>query len=417
MRSVKLTLDGEYWDSQIYSGELILFGFDGGMHRIDWRQIIDAIASRDSPIQTAVRVAFSDSDLFYNPKVRKILCDPALEHPIKSQLDQLADVDLSASRAEWSQYWKEESSPFDFLTTDIDIYYNKIFAAGDEGLYSSPRGVPNSSQYLIKKQASKHHDGSLMQIRASDRFTAVAAAGGSDGLFEFEFLRADDSVLKEPRLLANRACSACDWAFQSVIGWTTDSAFLANFTQQTDPHSKKQIRSFDRIVETEEIFEGSRSLASKTAFTWGSREKIYRLTDDGVEVTNYAPAKKKNGKQKAAVPNRESFSPQGQTGKLNQQLFESPIATGTAPFGTILEYDDKLVILRSDGISETYPGEPVHWRVFPRSEHYSNQLHIIYEDRLLIVSFVHDYFVDQTSKLYGFSRGPNERKSDEELQY
>jgi len=50
-------------------------------------------------------------------------------------------------------------------------------------------------------------------------------------------------------------------------------------------------------------------------------------------------------------------------------------------------------------------GESVHWRVFPRSENYSNQLHIIYEDHIQIVSFVHDYFVDQSQKLLGFARG------------
>ncbi len=56
----------------------------------------------------------------------------------------------------------------------------------------------------------------------------------------------------------------------------------------------------------------------------------------------------------------------------------------------------------------------MHWRVFPRSDHYSNQLHIIYDDRLEIVSFVHDYFVDQSSKLSGFKRGSNDFIGDDQ---
>ena len=50
----------------------------------------------------------------------------------------------------------------------------------------------------------------------------------------------------------------------------------------------------------------------------------------------------------------------------------------------------------------------------PALEHYSNQLHIIYDDRLEIISFVHDYFVDQTSKLSGFRRGSNDFISEDQ---
>jgi hypothetical protein len=83
MRSVKFSLTGEYWDSQIYSGILYLFDEAGGLHRIDWGGLIDFVAKNNPDIQTAIRVAFSDSDLFYNPKVRKILHDPVIAGPIK----------------------------------------------------------------------------------------------------------------------------------------------------------------------------------------------------------------------------------------------------------------------------------------------------------------------------------------------
>lgn len=43
----------------------------------------------------------------------------------------------------------------------------------------------------------------------------------------------------------------------------------------------------------------------------------------------------------------------------------------------------------------------MNWRVFPKSQDYLNQLHIIYEDQLVIHSFTQDYFVDQKAKLAG----------------
>ena len=43
----------------------------------------------------------------------------------------------------------------------------------------------------------------------------------------------------------------------------------------------------------------------------------------------------------------------------------------------------------------------VRWRVFPRSKHYVNHLHVILDDRIEIYSFNNDYFVDQRSKKAG----------------
>jgi len=407
MQPVKLTIEGVYWDSQIYSGEMLLFDADGAVHRIDWRGVVDSIADKNSSVQTAIRVAFSDSDLFYNQKVRKILCDPQIEGPIKAQLFQLAGLSLQAARRDWDENWKIEDTPFDFLPTDTDVYYNHIFAAGNSGLFSAPRSGVGTGRPFGKK-TQKHHDAKILQVKASDHFTAVAAAAGDDGLFEFAFKRSESNVLDNERRLAGRPCSSCDWAFQSVMGWTVQNAFLASFRQEKDPSSKRFARVFDRIVDTQEIFQDSLFEQEESkGFVWGCREKMYRITSSGLEVTNYAhmPAKK----SKAKAGGWHDTAQFAQHGRVSLDFDPaSVIATGTAPFGTVLEFDDRLVVIRSDGQFEVMMGEPVHWRVFPRSEHYSNQLHIIYDDRIEIVSFVHDYFVDQTSKLAGFRRGSND---------
>ncbi|MCV2419255.1 hypothetical protein LNV47_01460 [Paucibacter sp. DJ4R-1] len=403
---MKLIIEGTYWDSQIYSGELLLFDGDGAVHRIDWRSIVDSIADKNSAVQTALRVAFSDSDLFYNQKVRKILCDPQIEAPIKSQLSQLATLCLSANRQDWSNNWRIEDTPFDFLPTDTDIYYNHIFAAGNEGLFSAPRSGVGAVR-PFGKRTSKHHDAKILQVKASDHYTAIAAAAGDDGLFEFAFKRSESNVLDSERRLASRPCSSCDWAFQSVMGWTLANAFLASFRQEKDPSSNKTSRIFDRIVDTREIFQGSLFDEGAAGMVWGCREKMYRFATDGIEVANYSHVQSRKSKDKIAAGNAGTqFSQQGKV--KTSVSASSVVSVGTAPFGTVLELDDKLVVIRSDGQIEILNGEPVHWRVFPRSEHYSNQLHIIYDDRLEIISFVHDYFVDQSSKLAGFKRGSND---------
>ncbi|MBN3138129.1 hypothetical protein [Pectobacterium punjabense] len=388
MRSVKLRVDGSFWDSQIYSNQFTLFDFDGVVHHLQWDATIDSIAQKNIGIQTALRVSFSDSDLFYNQKVRKILRDPEISPIIKLQLEALSNIEISASLSSWKSFLVSNESPFDFLPTDTEVYYNQVFAGHDEGLFSTPNN-------LYAKKAKKHFDGSVLKINASDRNTALAVAAGSDGLYEFAYKDDNTTVLGNERQLNATPCSACEWAFQSVLGWSTEGAFLASFNEEKSRDSNKKIRRFDRIIDGVDMFNFEQYYAS--GYIWGSREKIYRVRDGGVDVAHYSPKITKTGKYK------EQFSFDGVI-NIPTLSPSSIIATGTAPFGTVIETDDKIIVLRSDGVEEIFPGEVVHWRIFPRSEHYNNQLHIIYDDHLLIISFVHDYFVDQDKKLSGFSK-------------
>lgn len=405
MQPVKIVIEGCFWDSQIYSGELMLLDAHGAINKIDWRQAVDGIATKNHTVQTALRVGFSDSDLFYNPKVRKILMDPQIAKPIKDQLVALSQLTLTANSRDWMRHWEIEESPFKFLPTDTEIYYNQFFAAGNEGLFSTSRSVAGSKRSSSK--LTKHHDGKTFQIRASDSHTALAAATGDDGLFEFAYRRDEDDVLDNGKLLAPRPCKACDWAFQSVMGWADEGAFMAAFRERRSRDNRQTVREFDRVIEEEEIF-GS----TKGGFTWGSREKMYRISGGEIQVVDYTPPveekSQKDGKPKVRKAIPEFLKVNSEKTQISAG---DVIATGTAPFGTVIEFDDHIIVMRSDGVLERFGGEAVHWRIFPRSELYSNQLHILYEDRIEIISFVHDYFVDQKNKRYGFSRGATDSLS------
>jgi hypothetical protein len=75
----------------------------------------------------------------------------------------------------------------------------------------------------------------------------------------------------------------------------------------------------------------------------------------------------------------------------------------------VIESDDALLVILTTGESLSLPGEPTNWRVFPRSHNYISHLHVIYEDRLEIFAFTHDYFVDQETKLSGLDSRASDR--------
>jgi hypothetical protein len=404
MQPVTLTIKGSYWDSQIYSSELVLFDDEGAVYRLDWNKAVDEIAEQNSSVQTAIRVAFADSDLFYNNQVRKILLDPQIKAPIVQQLSSLASQQYEIK----SRLLSKHENPFDFLPTDTEIYYNKIFAGDDSGLYSVAR---SGFQSTFGSTVSKHHDARVFQIKASEQYTSIATAMGDDGLFEFEFKRNEPhNVLDQGVRLAERPCSACDWAFQSVIGWTIQSSFFVNYFETAQVLDRvKALRVLDRVYTSDEMF----SSVSPSDVIWGAREKVYKLKSNGISVSNYSrgkKAKKGKGGNAGSIETKPSF---GDFGFIPADFSnESFVSAGTAPFGSVIEFDDSILVIRSDGEMSRFPGEPVQWRIFPRSNKYSNQLHIIYDDYMLIVSFVHDYFVDQKHKLAGFAKNSSKMRED-----
>ena len=70
-------------------------------------------------------------------------------------------------------------------------------------------------------------------------------------------------------------------------------------------------------------------------------------------------------------------------------------------FGTIIEYEDGLLILQSDGEKLEINEDVTRWRVFTRSINYENQLHVILDDSLCIYAFLHDYELVQREKIMG----------------
>ena len=142
-------------------------------------------------------------------------------------------------------------------------------------------------------------------------------------------------------------------------------------------------REFKGIVDASNIFH-------TRGYSWANHDKIYQAADGRINARKYNPY--------AADPVDRFVS----LGTLELAAWKGDVVSaGVAVFGTIVECDNAIVIMLSDGRNLTIDGEPVRWRVFPRSKHYENQLHIIRDQALEIWSFNHDYFVDQTSKKSG----------------
>lgn len=397
MQPVKMIIPGNYWDSFLYKGRLYLFGIGGDIRSVAWGEFIS-----DWQIQDELRVAFVcaylRSDYLYSSEVQDLLRDSEIQSVMRGKFDLLSRTELHATETMLEQFEKgRQTNPIPFPHADIEIYMDQLFVGSAYGLYQATCNKKN--RYPISTKPNKKWDGPVLSMSAS--YGSLALASGEEGLFEHGISQGYRSDTREDmRQLAQVNCRECSWAFFSIFASSDSSGYLAEFSKLTDGvYNRDAERNFERIETAEQIF-------GTEGYSWGVQDKLCQARQGSIKVVKYEPW----GNSQEAI--RE----------LGDIFFEpwkgEVVSAVTTNFGMIIELDNALVVFPSNGQPVTIPGEPVNWRVFPRSRHYENQLHVIYGDRLEIYSFNHDYLVDQQQKLSGFTvfnRQPNRRSQSESI--
>jgi hypothetical protein len=391
---VKLTIPGKYWDSQVYAGVLYLFGRSGEFITINWDHLVS-----DLPCPPELRVvadaALMGNHRLYETGARQLVTDPEIRPLLIDKFRRLA----SAS-ADWEigahMRGRVRDNRLPFPHSDSEIHYHQLFIGATSGLYS--RGT---SDIGGRRGTVQLADAPALDIAA--KFYTIAMASGSGGLLEVRLPGARHKrPAAEVSILSPMPCLACEWGFSSVIASGSEStAYLASFAripeERHNEARRRYTRMFDRVIPEEEMFGEVAALPAKGGFTWGAREKIFRYSHGGIDVVRYSPAN-----NKSPYPD---FSSIGRIEVPLDHPDESVVSARVAPFGSVVERDESLLVLPTVGDPFVLQGEPVNWRVFPRSLDYVNHLHVIYDDRLEIWAFTHDYFADQGSKIAGLEVG------------
>jgi hypothetical protein len=160
-----------------------------------------------------------------------------------------------------------------------------------------------------------------------------------------------------------------------------DRSYVTEMEQEGGDGEKRRKRVLRNVVPSSEIF-GHPTQNGVASYTWGVHDKICFATPKSVEVVQYSPYKDSS---------EERFT---RLGEVDTNSLQGEIVNGdSASFGFIVESEGGLLVINSLMESMWLEGEPVNWRVFPKSKFYTNQLHVIYHDHLCIYSFNQDYFV------------------------
>lgn len=388
MQAVKVIIPGSFWDSQIYSSYLHLFLDDGSIAILDWKNAIDKLIENNQKIAIALRVAFLDGNLLYNSNTQYLLSNEEIKGVIDRQFKELLSKTFEFKGIHDSRFnLRHQNNPFPFPHADSEIYQGQVYVGLKSGLFFSQKQDVKDKE--VGKKSRKLWDFPVLNLAASNRYSSLAIATGSDGLYQLQVSsKKHDSYNNiSPIKLAEKHCNSCDWSYQSIYGSSnTNSSFLASFEIESQKKSNESSNTQKGERKLKEIISSEKLFGTK-GFSWGARDKIYQYHDGLIDVISYDPHNKTLFKNLGTIA-------------LNLSDGEV-ISANVAPFGTVIECDNSLVIALSNDEFMTIEGEPVRWRVFPRSTNFTNQLHIIYEDRIEILSFVHDYLVKQEDKLAG----------------
>jgi len=398
MQPIKITIKGDFYDCQIYRGRLYLWTFDGDLKVYNWNKLVQSFIKTDSD-KIAMTFCFLDGNYLYKSSLIELFKDIDFKKLLLDKFKRIEDSVFQLTEKQLEKYlFGQQETPTGILPTDTEIYNNKLYFIHEQGLFSGSAHRARSEKFPVSSKPSKIWDCNLLSIKAN-KYPQLALSGGSEGLFELNMASNLPSNLdrvehKSPIFhISEKHSSFSNYSYLNIYNTSlVENSFLAMFKwniTKDNNQREKPLRDFDTLIDYQEIF---KTKNEGHFVSWGIEDKLYKIIEGGFEIIKYNNnANKDKGE--------EIFT---RLNTINLGVWKGNIINGgSAYFGNIVECEDDLVVIQSNGKILTIPGPITRWRVYPRSMNYENHLHVILDDRIEIYSFNHDYFLSQQEKEIG----------------
>lgn len=394
----KIIIEGSFWDSYIYSNNLLLFGQDQTIRSYRWDDFVNSRIFNESD-NLAYRCAFYQSDFLYGIRERELFSDSEIKEIILDKFNRIQNI--YANEQELLPF-KTYVSPIELphLTIDIGVFKNKLYYCDSDGLFF--RHIRNNNKTsAISSRNHKFWDAYIQCLKVSN-YGRIALSASSDGLFElnttdynYEMYENFTPVEEDIFQLTKDHSSYCCWAYSSLLnGSYINGTHLFGFKyikkEDSFDYERDIGMNFMQGYDTSDVFGDN----APNALVVSENEKIYQLSQKAIKGVEYH--------QNNLGTNDEIFT---HLFSKEQNFGDEIVDAAVAEFGIVVETKKHLYVLLSTG-EEIYTvnknqDDIIRWRIFPRSTCYVNQLHVIYNNRIEIISFNDDYFVDQRYKQIG----------------
>lgn len=402
MHTIELRVPGEYYDSLIYSGRLYLWSADGSILELDWNRLIEerVLPTLDQRLHFAIHCCFRRGSYLYSYDWSYFRRDSEMLEMLVDRFRELANTPIQLSEIDIARSMvKERDNPFVFPHADIVRHEDRFYVGSSKGL--------QVSDYAFENSVKKVWDGPAYSLDVNQKQIAIAA--GSDGLFEHAISSLNHAQSKLTKMQETHSSNFVRWVYPSLYGSSYDGGHLYNYAIQKagddeqDEQKDEKRRVFLGTIADDDLYEQVLHKPALAGYSWGVRDKICFAKDSRINVVKYipdTPSKSKNSLNFALLSSATCGAKWGNI-----------IGADSAHFGYIIEVDDGLWVLKSNEEWMWLEGEPVNWRIFPNTQDYLNQLHVINDDYLSVFAFTHDYSVLQPKKRFGISFRTSKRRS------
>lgn len=375
MRDLSISIEGSWWDTLLYKGKLHGFTPEGDWAIYDW----DAITSDlEASVEAAARPA-----LHFSFRASNAIKSGALSREaVAESFERVPNQEYSISAKQLGSYLitKSDASAA-FPSTSMNMHYDRMIVSSQNGVHVEYVTSEAPGNHSLKKLSS------VATRQIAPAYGKVACASGDAGLRQLDLHLEEGFKPKESdgEELNEESCDACDWMYQNISALSYNgSSFLARFKRTGKSfHPSVEAATADEADgnEVEELeFEGNSDLSAgivdeetDTARTisWGSHDKIYRVSGNKLKAFRFLAS--------------------GQRPMLGDVLLPGDareiVSVRSALFGVVIEFDEAVVVIKGDGTRIDLDGEPVNISSFARSRRYENQLHLITEERIHVMSF------------------------------
>jgi hypothetical protein len=365
--ALNLRIKGDFIDSFIYSGVLYLLDTDFNFTSYSWNEICDFILRRNG-----FRNIDASSILEYTKDNRRI--NNCIEH-IDTDINECELISL-----------KKDVVNIKNWPSDINLFSNKLYYSGDDGVYYIQTNHLDAS--FEKTTKSNKIFGVKSFSISPNSHMRVALAAGNEGVFTscYYFNAKRPSEQK----ISTSSCIDIDWMnnflfinsndllikkFHDVIGKSEIDSdqqyqFLKNelfnsFDKNNDERGSISKHVYRKYIE--DVLNkrpDSLNLKDKYRYGWSSGDCDFLVRcDNNLIIHNNITGKTKEVNIK------------------NKNL--NLLKVRTSGCGTFMEADDgSLYALNKEGVSDKISDDYVSWRVYPRAKNHANHLHIVNDDNI-----------------------------------
>lgn len=396
MQALTFQLSGEYWDSIIYNGQLVLVRLDGAIEVVNWDRLMaiatDALISQDEELVRSILTRGQD---WYTRTAQPFLRTPWLRDELLARLGRHSETPLTLGRRMLSAAGVTTLEAPTFPTSDLEWFKSVLYCASNDGLFEATFTQTGKLQDVFNQTG----DRPTSSLAAS--YGTLALASGDLGLFERPADRTRDWLWEdrfpEDLKVSDRPASLCSWSQFDIVGDTPDGRGFVTLFSRPDRSAtgrsawdEEERRPIGQALESE-LFPGHEGLLL------GTSKRVLLISGDGVHARSWLPYKRR-------VSDWQESAVSAPIGTEDAPRSAQPIDAAIAQFGIVYEYDSSLVVELADGERLTLRGEPINWRVFPRSQRYLNHLHVTRASYLSVYIFWGDYFTEGPQRVLGATK-------------